>query len=235
MPVPVTFSAPADETYEALAGFEPSREDSLRYAVWLLMVADDVIRAHYAHDASDAAAGQRIYQGRPAYDPQTLSLSLPCMIVDVDIASSRFEYSTSGAGKLSVVVGIAAIESSDTSLLSEDVDEPSLTAHAILARVDRALMRGTLYDEDEDATRSGRLVDPYRTPRNVDGTYQIPALKYLNAESPEITTAQRVKFSNRFTRTSEELYGLDPVRDFAVSCARRARYEIEIARRDLMR
>lgn len=234
MPIPLTFSAPDDETFPGMNGFAPSPEDSLRYAVWLLMMSDDAIRRLYSYDPDDAAADVRIYQGRPNYDPQTLALTLPCMIVDVDVGASRFNYSTSGAGELEITIGIVHIEAPSSAKLGTDVDAPSLTAEAILSRVDQVLMRGTLYDEAAD-TRKAKLIDPYRSARNEDGTYDMATAKHITVKAPDITSARKATFTNRRVRTAEEAATLDPVRDFAVSFARRARYSVSVADRDTMR
>jgi hypothetical protein len=232
--IPITFSAPTNATYPALKGFAVSPEDSLRYAVWLLMMADDAIRRHYSFAPDNPAAPVRITQGRPNYDPVTLTLTLPCMVVDVDVSATRFRYSTSGAGELDITVGLAHIEAADSSTLSTDVDAPSLTAEAVMCRWDQILMRGTLYDEAAD-TRKGKLVDPYRTPRKVDGTYDIAAAKWLNVTAPEITPARKLTFTNKRVKSQEELFALDPIKHSAVSYARRAKYTVSIGDRDEMR
>lgn len=233
MPIPTTFSAPSDETFPALNGFEPSPEDSLRYAVWLMLMADDVNRRAYSYDPDDAAKGVRISQGRPDYDTDTLALVLPCQIVQVAVSAGRWTYSTSKAGTLDITIGIAHIEAANTSKLPLDVAAPPITAETRLNRVRRILMRGTLHREST-ATNAGKVIDPYRTPLAEDGTYAAP-LVWMNSDAPEVTPARRVSFPNKRVRNDAELLAMDPVRDFAVSYGWLARYTVSVSDRDVMR
>lgn len=233
MAIPKTFSAAGDATFPALNGFAPSREDSLRFAVWLMLYADDVNRRAYSYDPNDEAKGVRITQGRPDYDPETLALVLPCQLVSVAVASSRFQFSTSKAGELEVVIGVAHIEASNSSTIRPDVDAPSLTAETRLDRVRQILMRGTIYEEDQD--RFGRVVDPYRTPRLGDESYDMSGARWLSLQAPDVTPTRKITFPNRRVRSDAELLALDPVRDFAVSFGWLARYTVAIGDRETMR
>lgn len=234
MTIPKTFSAPSDETYPALKGFRPSQEDALRYAVWLMMMADDVNRRAYSYVPDDPTRGVRITQGRPDHDPETLSITLPCQIIGVALQSGRFTYSTSRAGELEIVIACAHLEATNTSMLRPDVDAPSLTAETRLDRQRQILMRGTLYKEGMESDQS-RVIDPYRTPLKEDGTYDLSAVKWLSVKAPDITPTRKITFPNRRVKSDAELLALDPVKDFAVSFGWLAKYTVVVSDRDEMR
>jgi hypothetical protein len=232
--IPKTFSAPADETYPALNGYVPSPEDSLRYAVWLMLMADDVNRRAYSYDPEDESKGVRISQGRPDYDAQTLAIDLPCQIVDVSATAVEWKYSTSHAGELELTAGIALIEKPSSAKVLGDATAPDLTVHMKLDRVRRILMRGTLWREDIN-TQNGKLIDPYRTPLLDDGSYDMDAAVWLSVKAPDIRPARRQTFPNKRVRTDADLAALDPIRDFAVSYGWLAKYTVSVSDRDTMR
>lgn len=233
--IPKTFSAPADETYANLKGYVPSPEDSARYAVWLMLMADDVNRRDMSYVPDEPERGVRISQGQPDYDPATLALILPCEIVQVAVSSGQFKYDTNRAGELDVTIGVALLEPASSAKIGNDVDAPPLTSETRLHRIRQILMRGTLYDT-KATTRDGALVDPYRSPRKEDGTYDLdgPAI-WLCTKGPDITPTRKTTFPNRRVRSDADLAALDPVRDFAVSYGWLARYSIIVANRDTMR
>lgn len=233
MTIPVTFSAPPDETFPELNGYVPSLEDSIRKGVWLMLRADDVNRKAHSNDPEDAAAGVNIYQGRPAYDPDRLSIKrLPCQVVDIAPAGSDFRYLTANAGERIIIVGVSLLNAASTALLPEDA---SVTTEAMLSRVRSILMRGTLWKSDM-STNKGRVIDPFFAPRNEDGTYAAPPPSaYLNMEGPDIRPSSPRYIQNRYVRTAKEAEDLHPVRDFAVSFGWRAAYRIIVGDRDTPR
>jgi hypothetical protein len=234
VPIPKTFSAPPDTTFEALGGYVPSKEDALRYAVWLMLMADDVNRKAHSNVREDADAGVNIYQGRPEYDPLTLAIRrLPCQIVDIAPNDGRWTYETSHAGQLEIVIGIALLETANTSMLGSDVTAPPLTMETKLDRVRQILMRGTLWNDDM-TTGDGKVIDPYRTALKEDGTYDMAGAKFIATLAPEIRPTGKRTFVNKRVRTQAEADALDPVRDFAVSFGWRARYIVNVPDRDLM-
>lgn len=236
MTIPKTYSAPPDETYPGLKGYVPSKEDALRYAVWLMLVADDVNRATHSNDPSNPAAGVNIFQCRPEYDAGSLAIKrLPCQIVDTVVGQSTWLYATSRAGELAIVIGVACLEPVDTSTVRTDPDAPSLTMETKLDRVRRILMRGTLWKEGME-TGDGKVIDPYRTARKEDGSYDMSTASWLSLQPPEIRPASRVKFpnTNKPTKTAADLLQLDPVRDFAVSFGWLAKYPVVVNDRDTM-
>lgn len=232
--IPKTFSAPGDATFPALNGFVPTPEDSLRYAVWLIAYSDDVLRRSYSYVPGDDAKGVRIFQNQPDYDPETLAMTLPALLVDIVVSDSRFTYSTSNAGEMQIVIGAAHIEAATSATIRPDVEAPSLLATTRLGRLRQALMRGTLY-KDGMVTNKGRVLDPYLTPKNEDGTFDMNGAVWLTTMPPDIVPARRVKFPNRRWKTDAEFAALDPVRDFAVSFGLLAKYTVIVRDRDAMR
>jgi len=232
VPIPKTFSAPADVAFPALNGYVPSKEDSLRYALWLMLVSDDVNRDAHSNVRGNPDAGVNITQVRPEYDATTLAIKrLPCQFVDVKLPAGRWSYSTSHAGELQIVMGIVLLEAANTSALTTDAAAPPLTMEAKLERVRRILMRGTLYKAGM-TTGDGKVLDPYRTPLNEDGTYNMSAAKWISVQAPDLKPAASVRFANRRVRSESELLALDPVRDFAVSSGWLATYTVNVSDRD---
>lgn len=234
MAIPKTFSAPPDVTFPTLGGFAPTVEDCVRAAVWLMLYSDDVNRNAYSYEDNNPAAGVRIRQGRADHDPATGAIILPQQLVLVAVASGTWRYSTSKAGTKRVTIGVMHMEAIDTSYVEVDVDAPSLTPEARLGRVEEILMRGTLYDEAEDS-RDAKLIDPYYSPRNEDGTYDMSGAVFLSTKAPDIRPSARRVFPNRHVRTENELLALDPRSDFAVTFGLFATYDIDIANRENMR
>ncbi len=222
MPVPKTFSAPGDETFPSLNGFAPSPEDSLLFAVWLMLTADDVNREAYSG---------RIYMGRPEYDPQTLTLTLPCQLVQVRVGNLRWEYFAGRGGKLTIDIGVAHIEPNNTSKINPDVVAPSITAETRLDRMRQILMHGTIYKATQERF-TGKVIHPYLTPRNGDGTYGTP-LVWLAEQGPDIEPTLRVTFPNKRVRSPEDEAKLLPG-DFGVSYGWLARYTVNVRNRDTM-
>lgn len=234
MPIPKTFSAPADETFPALNGYAPSIEDCARYAVWLMMYADDVNRKSYSFDDDDPAKGVRIRQNRADMDPVTGALVLPQQLIGVRFDGSRFAFETGMGGEETVEIACMHIEAVDSSWLDTDVDHPPLTLETRCARWREILMRGTIFEE-EQSEETYALVDPYYSGRNEDGSFDTSQLVTLTTKPPEVRPTARSVFPAKKVTSEAELWKLDPVKDFAVAYGVRAIFQIPVRDRRNMR
>lgn len=231
MPIPKTFSAPADETFPALKGFAPSYEDSSRYAVWLMMYADDVNRRDYSYDDDDVSKGVRILQNRPEMDPTTGQLSaLPQQVIGVSFSATRVTPETGRGAEITVEIALAHIEAMDSAWLDSDVDNPPPTVEMRCGRWRQILERGTIFEEDQ-SEETYALIDPYYTPRNLDDTYDTSQLVYLTTKPPTVRPTARQVLTKKWVRTEAELRALDPIRDFAVAYGVLATFQITVTDR----
>lgn len=235
--IPKTFSAPPDATWPHLAGYAPTFEDALRYAVWLMFVADDVVRNDYSYvtnNAADAPQLTRIVQQNAHGDPETGALTLPQLVVGVAVPSLAWKFATGAAGQERVTIGLGHLEAVDTAWLETDVTKPPLTPETRMGRWREILMRGTLYAADREPHTS-LVIDPYRTPRNEDGSYDMGQLKVLSNTAPDIKATTKRVFPNRVVKSEAELLALDPVRDYAVSYGLLATYTVDVRDRENLR
>jgi hypothetical protein len=226
--IPKTFSAPGE-------AYEPSIADAVRYAVWLMLVADNVNRRAYMYDENDEARGVRIFQTQPEFDISTGRVTTPQQVVGNAISQASWKYATNNAGEIRITIGVAHIGAADSDFLSNDVNAPSITPETRLARVHEILMRGTLWREDqieEDAKRS-RLVDPYRSPLDGEGLYEEGSITFLSTMAPDIRYSAKQTYPNPRERLQSEadIYKLDPIRDFAVSYGLFATYTVDVRNR----
>jgi len=226
MPIPVTFSA-------AITTEEPSPEDSLRYAVALMLAADDVNRKRFSYDREDATKGVRILQSNPEVDALQKRIVAPQQVVMTALPNERWEPSTGGSGELNAFITVMVIRAPDTSYVPEDVSAPPITPEMELNRIKRILNRGTIYKADQPVTPY-LIIDPYRTPRNEDGTYDEGALVSLTNQTPRIQVNAAQSFPFKYEATLKELLEFTPVRDFAVAYSLTAGWLIEVKDRTRM-
>lgn len=215
MPTPVTFSPPG-------TAYVPSAADALRYGVWLMMKADDVIRKDLSYDATNPAKGVRIFSGR---EIQTIEdgaagrkLVLPQLLVTSVFASNRFTYGTAKSGERKVVVALTYLEAPDSSYYGMDVDTFRATAEAKMARFELVLQHGTI-TKPGMVTNKAMIVDPYLSPLREDGTYDPDGIVYLNKLAPEPIT-----YESRFVEQNGE-----PV---AVAYSLIAPYSVNVSNRE---
>ncbi len=238
MPIPKTLSAPSDLTFAHLGGFGPSIEDSLRYAVWLMLYADDVNRQAYSYDDDDATQGVRIRMDRADPDPETGGMVLPQQLVGVAIGSGTFAYKTGAGAEKRITIAVMHVEASDSGRLDTDVTLPQISPEMRLARITEILMRGTIYSEDQLLFPERHVVvDPYYTPRNLDGTYDAAQIETLTTRPPEVRPTAKRTFPNprKLPRSEADAWQLDPVKDFAVAYGVLATYTIQATHRYDMR
>lgn len=227
MPIPKTLSAPSDSTFPALKGFAPSIEDRVRYAVWLMMYSDDVLRREYSYDEADASKGVRIRQEVADYDNESGGLILPQMGVYTGVSAGAIDPKTSMRAENRVVIVVMHYEAPTTARLETDVTIPMLTYESKLARTRAVLMRGTIFEEDqnEEATY---LVDAYASPLLPDGGYDPAQIVTLTTQPPAIRPTVKRSIPNRTVKSEAEYWKLDPIRDYAVTYGLTATYSIEI-------
>jgi hypothetical protein len=235
VPIPKTFSAPADETFPALNGYAPTIEDSTRYAVWLMMYADDVNRKSYSFDDDDPAKGVRIRQNRADADPVTGQLVLPQQLIGVRFDASRFTYETGMSGEETVEIACMHLEAVDSSWLDTDVDNPPLTLEARCGRWREILMRGTIFEEAQLQKETYALVDPFYSPLDENGFYDTSQMVTLTTKPPAVRPTARSVFPARPVKSEAELWKLDPVKDFAVAYGVLATFQIPVRDRRNMR
>jgi hypothetical protein len=230
--IPQTFSAPGD-------AYEPSVEDCLRDGVWLMLLADDLIRKSHSFDPENAVAGVRILAGAGNVEPGMNRLTVPQIIVNVGIGSNRFELGTTGDAEKTITIVILMLEKPDTSYLRPDVDAPPLTAETKLARLEEVLMRGTLYRLDEDENlivdERGRVIDPYYSPLEEDGTYTPASVVFLNTGPPSITRQRPFGVRRKPPDTEDDLFRVDPQKDIAVAYGVFATYTVTLNDRKNLR
>jgi hypothetical protein len=221
--LPVTFSAPGDSYF-------PSVEDCLRDGVYLMLRADDVNRRAYSFDADDPAMGVRISSEVERVD-NNHRLLLPQQIVAVGFNSIRFQLELTNTGTQRITINIGFYEASNSEFLDVDLETPPVTVLSKMARVKEILFRGTLYKLGMESN-NGRVVDPYNSPLNEDGTYDETKIRELNRLLPEVVYAPPRAIALR-KPTSEEDW-LDPVRDLGVLYSLSATYVIDMQDRENM-
>lgn len=222
--LPVTFSAPGDS-------YEPTVADCLRDGVYLMLYADNLNRKTYSYDDDDPSKGVRINSEVEQTD-EDARLVVPQQIVAVAFGGTRFTLHTSSGGSLRITISIGFIEANDSASLDVDILSPPATVLAKMGRVEEILRKGTLHVAGM-TTNNGRVVDPYNSPLNEDGTYDVSQIRELNRNLPEIQYAAP-RAIRRIPPTEEETW-LDPVRDIGVLYALTATYEIDMSDRENMR
>ncbi len=236
MPIPKTLSAPSDLTFAHLNGYAPSIEDSLRYAVWLMLYADDVNRQAYSYDDDDETQGVRIRMDRADPDPETGGITNRQQLVGIAIGSGTFAYQTGSSAEKRVTIAVMHVEAADSGKLETDVTLPSLSPEMRLARITEILMRGTIYSEDQLLYPERHVVvDPYYSPRNPDGTYDVAQIQTLTTRPPEVRPTAKQTFPNRRVKSEADAWALDPVLHFAVAYGVLATYTIQATHRYNMR
>jgi hypothetical protein len=194
-----------------------------------MLMADDANRSAYAYDPANLAKGVRIFQGRAGTDPNG-HVVVPQQIVGVAVANSTWTFHTSKQGERRVTLGVLHLEANDTSYVSTDVAAPPITPETRLARTTEILMRGTIYRDADDST--AEVIDPYDSPLNEDGEYDIETMRILSNRPPDVRQTSKETFALRPVKKYEDYLTLDLIRDFAVAYGVLATWTINIDDRD---
>lgn len=233
MPIPVTFSAPGE-------AFATAAEDQLRYALWLAHLADNLMVGRYAYDPDNLSAGVRIVQKWTNASTNAGMLSLDQCIVSHFFTDSVWTYATSKQGTKRVLIGVEHLFPHTSAYASDDVDSMEETANAVCQRTEGIIMRGTLYQVDQDSNR-GMLINPSSplftaedapSPELI-GAYDPGTVRYINDGPPLRIFRRTEKIPTRpLTKKEREMDLTDVERDhpelIGVSYGVFAEYEVRI-------
>lgn len=194
-----------------------------------MLMADDANRSAYAYDPVNLAKGVRIFQGRAGTDPAG-HVVVPQQIVGVAVANSTWAFHTSKQGERRVTIGVLHLEAPNTSYVDTDTDVPPITPETRLARTTEILMRGTIYRAGDTST--AEVIDPYDSPLNDDGTYDIERIRILSNRPPDVRQTAKESFPLKPVAALNDYLTLDLIRDFAVAYGVLATWTINIDDRD---
>lgn len=192
--------------------------------------SDNVTRGAFSYDKEDASKGVRIFQQQAEADKTGTIKATPQLIVSSAIGQVTWAPAASRAGERQATIVSTVLLAPNTAFLPADITEflamPNKTAETYLTHLESVLNRGTLWSETDHSQYL--VIDPFNSPLNEDGTYDMDQRRDLTSMTPTIRRAAAIGIPRKQGTSVEEAYKLNPVTELAVGYSTLATYLIDI-------